>query len=238
MSAWLTATVVAAEMAIPDGRLLTLDVPGWDGSLPGQHLDLRLTAEDGYQAVRSYSMASYGPAGHVQLAVDRLPDGEVSPYLVEELMPGDQFEVKGPIGRYFVWRTMQSEPVQLVAGGSGVVPLMAMIRAHDDSESAAPFRMLYSVRSPEHAYYAGELATRVGERFRLDWVYTGRTPNGWPRPPGRIDREIVEELIIAPGEHPTVYVCGATGFVEAVASLLVELGHDPLRIKTERYGGA
>jgi ferredoxin-NADP reductase len=235
---WNTATVRAAHMAIPNGRLLTLDVPDWTGSLPGQHLDLRLTAEDGYQAVRSYSMASYGPTTVVELAVDRLPDGEVSPYLVDDLQPGDQFEVKGPLGGYFVWRDIQPEPVQLVAGGSGVVPLMAMARAHRDSGSAAPFRMLYSVRTAGHAYYADELATLVDERFTLDWVYTGRVPDGWGRPAGRIDRDILEALTIDASEQPTVYICGATGFVETAASLMVKLGHHPTRIKTERYGGA
>jgi ferredoxin-NADP reductase len=232
------ATVRAAEMAIPDGRLLTLDVPEWTGSLPGQHLDLRLTAEDGYQAVRSYSLASYGQTTEVELAVDRLPDGEVSPYLVDDLRPGDQFEIKGPLGGYFVWRPAQTEPVQLVAGGSGVVPLMAMARAHRDAASAAPFRLLYSVRSPEHGYYADELTGLAGEHFRLNWVYTGHAPDGWGRPVRRIDRSIVESQTITAGDQPTVYICGATGFVETAASIMVKLGHDPMRIKTERYGGA
>jgi len=231
------ATVRAAEMAIPNGRVLTLDVPEWTGSLPGQHLDLRLTAEDGYQAVRSYSLASYGETTKVELAVDRLPDGEVSPYLVDELAPGDQFEVKGPLGGYFVWRPKQTEPVQLVAGGSGVVPLMAMARAHRDAGSPAPFRLLYSVRSAEHAYYADELAGLVGERFTLDWVYTGRAPDGWSGPMGRINRAIIESQTTPAAERPTVYICGATGFVETAASIMVKLGHDPMRIKTERFGG-
>jgi ferredoxin-NADP reductase len=125
-----------------------------------------------------------------------------------------------------------------VAGGSGVVPLMAMVRAHRDSGNQAAFRMLYSVRTPEHAYYADELAGLAGDRYRLDWVYTGRAPSGWPRLPGRIDRAILEQLTIPASEQPTVYICGATGFVETAASLLVELGHDPSRVKTERYGGA
>jgi ferredoxin-NADP reductase len=225
-------------MAIPDGRVLTLVVPEWPGSLPGQHLDLRLTAEDGYQAVRSYSLASYGETAEVELAVDRLPDGEVSPYLVDDVAAGDQFEVKGPVGGYFVWRPTQTEPVQLVAGGSGVVPLMAMARAHSDTGSSAPMRLLYSVRSPQHAYYADELAALVDGHFTVDWVYTGRAPAGWARPAGRIDRSVIESLTIDASAQPTVYICGATGFVETAASLMAQLGHDPARIKTERYGGA
>lgn len=237
LDGWHTATVLGAQRITPAGRVLILDVPGWPGNLPGQHLDVRLTAEDGYQAVRSYSMASYGPARTVELAVDRLPDGEVSPYLVDELRPGDQFEVKGPIGFYFVWRQQQDEPVQLIAGGSGVVPLMAMARAHRDAGSSAPFRLLYSVRSPQDAYYADELTSLVDDRFTLDWVYTRRAPGGGTSGVGRITVESLATSTLSPSVAPTVYVCGATGFVETAASALVALGHDPLRIKTERYGG-
>jgi ferredoxin-NADP reductase len=229
--------VLGAQRVTPDGRVLLLDVPGWPGSLPGQHLDVRLTAEDGYQAVRSYSMASYGPTGTIELAVDRLPDGEVSPYLVDELRPGDRFEVKGPIGLYFVWRPQQDEPVQLVAGGSGVVPLMAMARAHRDADSRSPFRLLYSVRSPEDAYYADELTSLVDDRFTLDWVYTRRAPGGGTQGVGRVTAELIAGQTLPPSLRPTVYVCGATGFVETAARSLVAVGHDPQRIKTERYGG-
>jgi ferredoxin-NADP reductase len=229
--------VLGAQKVTPEGRVLILDVPGWPGSLPGQHLDVRLTAEDGYQAVRSYSMASYGSGATIELAVDRLVDGEVSPYLVDELRPGDQFEVKGPIGFYFVWRPEQDEPVQLVAGGSGVVPLMAMARAHRDADSHAPFRLLYSVRSPEDAYYADELTSLVDDRFALDWVYTRRAPGGGTLGVGRITAELIAATTLPPAAQPTVYVCGATGFVETAASALVAIGHDPQRVKTERYGG-
>lgn len=234
---WFTATVLAAQMTVPDGRVLLLDVPAWVGSLPGQHVDVRLTAEDGYQAVRSYSLASHGDTTLVELAVDRMPDGEVSPYLVDELRPGDQFEIKGPIGFYFVWTAEQSEPVQLVAGGSGLVPLMAMVRAHRDAGSTAPFRLLYSVREPEYAYYADELASLAGDTLRVDWVYTRRTPPSWPRSPGRIDAATVEAAVFTPDQKPSVYICGSNRFVERAADLLVALGHDPEAIRTERYGG-
>ncbi|WP_378145132.1 ferredoxin reductase [Cnuibacter sp. UC19_7] len=238
VSDWTTGTVSGGERITPTGRILTLDVPSWPGNLPGQHLDLRLTADDGYQAVRSYSIASYGPGTTVELAVDELPDGEVSPYLVEDVQPGDQLEVRGPIGNYFVWREQQAEPVQLIAGGSGIVPLVSIVRAHQASSSAAPFRMIYSVRAPEDAYYASELDSYAGDRFSLEWVYTRTAPAGWARPAGRIDRAVIEAAALPASDEPTVYVCGPTGFVEAVARILVDLGHDPRRVKTERFGGA
>ncbi|WP_310794928.1 ferredoxin reductase [Cnuibacter physcomitrellae] len=238
VSDWTTGTVSGGEKITPTGRILRLDVPSWPGNLPGQHLDLRLTADDGYQAVRSYSIASYGPGTTVELAVDELPDGEVSPYLVEDVQPGDQLEVRGPIGNYFVWREQQTEPVQLIAGGSGIVPLVSIVRAHQASSSAAPFRMIYSVRAPEDAYYAAELDSYSGDRFSLEWVYTRTTPAGWARPAGRIDRAVIEASALPASDDPTVYVCGPTGFVEAVARILVDLGHDPGRVKTERFGGA
>lgn len=236
-SDWFVATVLAAQMTVPDGRVLLLDVPGWPGSVAGQHVDVRLTAEDGYQAVRSYSLASHGVTTLVELAVDRMPDGEVSPYLVDELRPGDQLEIKGPIGFYFVWTAEQTEPVQLVAGGSGLVPLMAMVRAHRDAGSRAPFRLLYSVRAPEYAYYADELESLADDAFRVDWIYSRRTPPSWPHPPGRIDRATVQSTVFAADQTPSVYICGSNRFVENASGLLVELGHDPERIRTERYGG-
>jgi ferredoxin-NADP reductase len=167
-----------------------------------------------------------------------VPDGEVSPYLVEDVQPGDQLEVRGPLGGYFIWRREQQEPVQLIAGGSGIVPLVAMARAHRDAGSTAPFRLLYSVRTPADAYYAAELAEGVGERFALDWIYTRTAPPGWPVPPGRIDSAAIERVTIPAAERPTVYVCGPTGFVESAASILVALGHEAARVKTERFGGA
>ncbi|WP_286277954.1 ferredoxin reductase [Naasia aerilata] len=228
---------MSAESATPSGRILMVDVPGWPGNLAGQHLDLRLTAEDGYQAVRSYSIASVGSATTIELAVDELPDGEVSPYLVRDVQPGDQLEVRGPLGGYFVWRETQPEPVQLIAGGSGVVPLMAMSRAHHRTGSTAPFRLLYSVRTPENAYFTDELAGFESDSFRLDWVYTRSAPEGWPAAPGRLMRDTLEAAAIPAEQQPTVYVCGPTGFVEAASRLLLDLGHEEARVRTERFGG-
>jgi ferredoxin-NADP reductase len=222
----------------PQGRVLVLDVPEWPGNLAGQHLDLRLTAEDGYQAVRSYSIASFGPGTSVELAVDQVPDGEVSPYLVEDVEPGDMLEVRGPLGNFFVWRETQTEPVQLIAGGSGIVPLMAIARAHRAAASPAKFRMLYSVRAPEDAYYASELEDLVDDRFALDWVYTRTAPVGWARTAGRVSRADIEASTLPVSDNPLVYVCGPTGFVETVARILVDLGHPAERIKTERFGGS
>jgi ferredoxin-NADP reductase len=237
VAGWRAGTVLHAMQATPNGRILVVDVPDWPGNLPGQHLDLRLTAEDGYQAVRSYSIASYGDGSTVELAVDEVHDGEVSPYLVEDVLPGDALEVRGPLGAYFVWRAEQREPVQLIGGGSGIVPLMAMMRAHRDLGSEAPFRMLYSVRSPADAYYASELEQAAGDHFALSWLYTRSTPAGWPSPAGRISAPVLEAESIHPSDRPTVYVCGPTGFVEATATILVAMGHDPARVRTERFGG-
>jgi ferredoxin-NADP reductase len=230
--------VARAMRVTPQGRVLVLDVPEWPGNLAGQHLDLRLTAEDGYQAVRSYSIASFGPGTTVELAVDQVPDGEVSPYLVEDVEPGDMLEVRGPLGNFFVWRDTQTESVQLIAGGSGIVPLVAIARAHRAAASAAKFRMLYSVRAPEDAYYASELESLVDDRFALDWVYTRTAPVGFARTAGRISRADIEASTLPVSDNPLVYVCGPTGFVEAVARILVDLGHPAERIKTERFGGS
>ncbi|WP_255305205.1 ferredoxin reductase [Microbacterium sp. 3J1] len=235
---WLVAEVVTARSATPHGRVLELRVDGWPGNLAGQHVDVRLTAEDGYQAVRSYSLASSGGADVLELAVDEIPDGEVSPYLVEDVLPGDQLEVRGPIGAYFVWTPDRPEPVQLIAGGSGIVPLLAMARAHARSNSTAPMRMLYSVRSANDAFYADELTELADDRFTVDWVYTRSAPDGWPRPAGRIDAATIVANTIPAADRPAVYVCGPTSFVEAAADLLVTAGHSPDRIRTERFGGA
>ncbi|MCU1551703.1 MAG: oxidoreductase [Glaciihabitans sp.] len=239
-SAWKVGVVAAVHQQTATARSLEIDVPGWPGNLAGQHLDLRLTAPDGYTATRSYSIASAGPGERVQLAVDKLPDGEVSPYLVDELEAGDELELRGPLGGWFVWHPEQTEPVQLIGGGSGVVPLMAMVRAHESSGSATRFRLLYSVRAPDDVIFAEELAAleKSSSNFEITWVYTRRAPDGWPTPPGRVSRAILEKSTIAASENPAVFVCGPTGFVEAVADLLVELGHPPAAVKTERFGGA
>ena len=223
-------TVASVKPETPSGRSIWIDVPDWPGNIAGQHVDVRLTAPDGYQASRSYSLASSGAAGRVQLAVDKLPDGEVSPYLVDDLLPGDMLELRGPLGGWFVWSSDNAQPVQLIAGGSGVVPLVAMIRAHAASGSAAPMQLLYSVRTPDDRFFADELET-------LDNVTYAYTRSGPPDATiGRLTKQRLEAAVLPVGS--AVFVCGPTGFVEAVATWLVELGHDAALIKTERFGGA
>ena len=237
------ATVGATHRETPIASRIELDVRGWPGNAAGQHLDVRLTAPDGYQATRSYSIASSGSSTRVVLAVDKLPDGEVSPYLVDDVRAGDMLEVHGPLGAFFVWApsadTGDHRPVQLIAGGSGVVPLYAMAHAHADASDPTPFRLLYSVRTPDDVYFDDEFATLVDAAapLQLDVVYTRRAPEGWAAPPGRIMREALEAAVFPASERPRVFVCGSTGFVERVADWLVELGHDPRSIRTERYGG-
>jgi ferredoxin-NADP reductase len=236
-SVWKVGVVVSVNTETPTARSIMIDVPGWGGNLAGQHLDLRLSAPDGYQAVRSYSVASAGPGERLELAVDRLPDGEVSPYLVDELQVGDELEIRGPLGGWFVWRPEQTGPVQLIGGGSGIVPLMAMARAHAASASTARFKLLYSVRSPHDVFFAEELAGLSSENFEVTWVYTRATPAGWPTPAGRLTPAVLEAATIPASENPAVFVCGPTGFVESVADWLVALGHPAASVKTERFGG-
>ena len=236
MRGWRIGTVAETRRETASARTIVLEVPGWGGNEAGQHLDVRLTADDGYQAARSYSIASVGMGDRVQLAVDRLPDGEVSPFLVDELMVGDRLEVRGPLGAWFVWRPGQVGPVQLIAGGSGIVPLMAMIRARAGVGDAPPFRLLYSVRTPDDAFFRAELeAPPPG--VDVTWRYTRSAPEGWAGTVGRVTREVLESATFPASDALTTYVCGPTGFVEAVATVLVELGHDPARVKTERFGG-
>ena len=236
---WRAARVAEVVPATPTARVLHVTVPGWPGSEPGQHIDIRLTAEDGYQAVRSYSLGSYGDGDTVELAVDEIPDGEVSPYLVRDVLPGDELEVKGPLGGYFVWRAGGVEPVQLIAGGSGIVPLMAMARARRDAAAGVPFRLLYSVRAPENAIYRDELLNFDGDGgVDVTWAYTRAAPTGWTGRVGRLDRETLGAQVWSPDRVPATYVCGPTGFVEHVADTLTELGHDARSIRTERFGGA
>jgi ferredoxin-NADP reductase len=238
---WRVATLAMARRETPSARTLVLDVPGWPGHLPGQHVDVRLTADDGYRAQRSYSIASAWPAddGRVELTVQRLDDGEVSPYLTDTLEVGDQLEMRGPVGGWFVWRQAQPASVLLVAGGSGVVPLMAMIRARGAARGRQPFRLIYSVRTPVDTCFAEELRRRVRDDPGLDvhYVYTRKTPDGWPSPPKRIDVATVNTYGWPPDFEPDCFVCGPTSFVETAADILVALGHDPKRIRTERFGG-
>jgi len=230
-------TVAATASQTPTARSILVDVPGWGGNLAGQHVDVRLTAPDGYTAVRSYSIASAGPEDRIELAVDRVPDGEVSPYLVDDIMTGDELELRGPLGGWFVWRDTDTAPVQLIGGGSGVVPLIAMIRAHAASASPVEFRLLYSVRTPVDVFYANELKALESDKLTITYVYTRRTPPDWPIAAGRINREIIEQATFPPGVTPAVFVCGPTGFVESVADTLVALGHPAASVKTERFGG-
>jgi ferredoxin-NADP reductase len=213
-------------------RTLVFDVPGWPGHLAGQHVDVRLTAADGYSTQRSYSLAA---ADRVELTVQRVPDGEVSPYLADVLGVGDPVEIRGPVGGWFVWRPDETRPVLLVAGGSGIVPLMAMVRARRLNGSGTPFRLLYSVRTPADTYYDGELR-RPEPGLDVGYIYTRSAPDGWPRPPGRLTAADVGSDAGAAEFDRDCFVCGPTGFVEAAADILLARGQDPRRIKTERFG--
>jgi len=237
--------VAALRDETATARTIVLDVPGWPGHLAGQHVDVRLTAEDGYSTERSYSIASApenGRAGpQLELTVQRLADGEVSPYLTETLAVGYPLELRGPVGGWFVWNPdgpASTGPVLLVAGGSGVVPLMAMIRERAAAGSHAPFRLIYSVRDPSALLYADELARRdrAGDGLQVRYVYTRTAPPGSTEPTGRINAATLASAGWPPDESPAVFVCGPTGFVEAVADLLVRAGHGAGAIKTERFG--
>jgi len=194
---------------------------------------VRLTAADGYRAQRSYSLAAPTDGDRVELTVQRLPDGEVSSYLTDVISIGDPVELRGPIGGWFVWHPTDTQPVLLVAGGSGIVPLMAMVRARRAAGSRVPFRLIYSVRAPEEVYYAGEFRE---PGLDVTFVYTRAVPEGWPRPPRRLTVADVNSHGWPADFAPDCFVCGPTGFVEAVADMLVALGHDPQRVKTERFG--
>jgi ferredoxin-NADP reductase len=232
---WLVGEVTEAVTETPLVRTLVLDVPDWSGHRAGQHVDVRLTAEDGYQAERSYSLAS-PPGERPAITVERLDDGEVSPYLVEEVVPGDRFELRGPIGGWFVWDADGAQdPVFLVAGGSGVVPLMAMLRHRRAVGSTVPAKLLYSSRTVEDVIYRDELETIGAEVVH---TLTREHPPGWTGYTRRVDAELLREVAYAPELDPRVYVCGPTRFVEAVANALVALGYQPGRIRTERFGGA
>jgi ferredoxin-NADP reductase len=219
-------------------RSLMLHVPDWQGHLPGQHTDIRLTAADGYQAQRSYSIASPPEDELLSLTVERVDNGEVSSYLVEELRAGDQFELRGPIGGYFVWTVAMDGPLCLIAGGSGVVPLMAMLRHRERRNGHAPTLLLYSSRSPEDVIYRAELdaMARRDPNLRVVNTLTRKQPDGWMARRGRIDKALLAEECFPPEQGPKIFVCGSTPFVEDVSGFLVELGYDPLTIKTERFG--
>jgi len=240
---WNVAEVIGVTEETSTARTLRLRLPGLTGHRAGQHVDVRLTAPDGYTAVRSYSVASALPGDELDLTVEELTDGEVSPYLVHGVSVGDQLEVRGPVGGWFVWDPTDPSPVQLIAGGSGVVPLMAMIRAHAAADPAspgasAPFRLLYSVRSPDAAYYSAELRELArSPLLEVTYVYTRQAPAGSGMTPRRLDEPALLAAVLPAADDPAVFVCGATVFVETVADWLVGAGYPAGRVKTERYGG-
>jgi ferredoxin-NADP reductase len=264
---WREATIRAIRPETPHVKTLVLDVPGWPGHAAGQHVDIRLTAEDGYQAQRSYSIGSAPGSPDLELTVERIADGEVSPYLTEVAQPGDGFELRGPIGGYFVWDPAFEEPLLLVGGGAGVVPLMAMLRHRRDAGGTVDARLLLSARTLEDVLYreeleelaaagptaegstpaqsaaAGSTAARStpapgpSDPVDVRITLTREQPSpGWKGFAGRIDRDMLADLGPPPSERPRVYVCGPTPFVEEAARLLVELGHEPARVHTERFG--
>jgi ferredoxin-NADP reductase len=213
-------------------KSIVLELPDWPGHLAGQHVDVRLTAEDGYQAQRSYSIASAPEDSQLTLTVERLDDGEVSPYLTDELRAGDELELRGPIGGYFVWEESLGGPLNLIAGGSGVVPLRAILRHHRLGGSEVPVHVLYSARSLDDVIYRSELLGSDGVHFAL----TRAWPEDWEGHRGRVDAELLEEVTWPPDQEPLSYICGPTGFVEAVAQSLVDAGHEAGRVRTERFG--
>jgi ferredoxin-NADP reductase len=237
--AWELAQVRGIVVETYRVKSLMLHVIGWQGHLPGQHVDIRLTAEDGYQAQRSYSIASPPEDEWLALTVERVDNGEVSPYLVDDLRAGDQFELRGPIGGYFVWTVATRGPLWLIAGGSGIAPLMAMLRHRTRRKVRGPALLLYSSRSLEDVIYREELdimMARADSDLRIVNVLSRKQPEGWIGHRGRIDKALLAEAGFPPEQNPKIYVCGSTPFVEDVSRFLVELGHDPLTVKTERFG--
>ncbi len=232
---WLVATLTDKRVETASATTLVFDVAGWPGHKPGQHVDVRLTAEDGYSAQRSYSMATPVDGTTVVLTVQNVDDGEVSPYLTGVLEVGEQVELRGPIGGWFVWEPADPRPVLLIAGGSGIVPLMSMIRARVHAERATPFRLIYSVRSDAETLYARELTTLPGG-IDVSMRYTRHAPTDYRGRVGRLTEKDVIEAGWPADFAPSCFVCGPTGFVENAADILVATGHLPPRIKTERFG--
>jgi ferredoxin-NADP reductase len=232
---WQAATVIAATRETPTVRTLELAVPDWPGHRAGQHLDVRLTADDGYVAERSYSIAS-APGEPVSITVERLTDGEVSPYLTEELRVGDMLELRGPVGGYFVWEEGDEDPLLLVAGGSGIVPLRAIIRQRQRTGRDAPVRLLYSARTLPDVIYREELDS-YQDSIAVSYALTRAQPPGWTGYARRVDAGVLTGVAWPAGNQPLAYVCGPTSFVETVATGLVGLGYRPERVKTERFGG-
>ncbi|HZR39729.1 MAG TPA: ferredoxin reductase [Ktedonobacteraceae bacterium] len=236
---WQLGEVVATQVETTRAKSITLAVPRWMGHRAGQHVDVRLTAEDGYQAQRSYSIASAPEkADSITLTIERLEDGEVSPYLVDELRVGDKLELRGPIGGYFVWETSMDGPLLLIAGGSGIVPLMAMIRHRAAVGSTVPTRLLYSSRSYTDVIYRDELDHLARDSTTLEVIHTLTRvqPPGWTGYHRRIDSELLREVVWPLEQRPLVFICGPTPFVETAAAALVTLRYEAARIKTERFG--
>jgi ferredoxin-NADP reductase len=238
---WRAGTVAEVIVETSHAKTLVLDVPGWPGHAAGQHVDVKLTSEDGYQAQRSYSIASEPTRATLSITVERLDDGEVSPYLTDALGVGDKLELRGPIGGYFVWEPSLTGPLFLVAGGSGIVPLMAMLRTRATApavrRAAAPATLLYSSRSWDDIIYREELARLADDPgARVIHTLTRSQPAGWTGYMRRIDADMLTEVAPPASAYPHVYVCGGTPLVEAVAQTLVELGYEPSRVKTERFG--
>jgi ferredoxin-NADP reductase len=232
---WRIATVNGLRPETSNATTLVLDVPDWPGHLAGQHVDVRLTAEDGYQAERSYSIASPPEDSHLALTVETIADGEVSPYLTGVLRAGDEIELRGPIGGYFTWEVADGGPLLLLGGGSGLVPLMAMLRHRDDARSVET-TVLVSARTWDDVLYRNELAKVVENGVTVHYTLTREQPPGWTGWAGRVNEEMLRASGAEPSRQLRVYICGPTGFVEHVADLLVQLGHHPHDIKTERFG--
>ncbi len=233
---WQVATVAAVTEETDSVRTIALDLPDWPGHHAGQHLDIRLTADDGYSAERSYSIAS-ADSEPVAITVERLDDGEVSPYLTQELRPGDQMEVRGPIGKWFTWSPQDGGPLLLIAGGSGVVPLRAILRHRQRSGSCVPVRLLYSSRTLTDVIYRRELDQYAGNA-EVRYTLTRSQPTGWSGFCGRVDDAMLARIAWPASQGPLAFICGPTPFVEAVAQLLVARHYPSSRVKTERFGGA
>ena len=233
---WVPATLVASRRETAAARTLVLDAPQLAPALAGQHVTIRLTADDGYTAQREYSLSSPAGAALIEVTVERFDDGEVSPYLVDDLRVGDAIEVRGPIGGWLVWRPEQRDPVQLIGGGSGVAPLMAMVRTRAQAGGGAPMRLLYGTTDPDRVYYAAELAALAGSGIEVTLRYSRRAPAGSGLRAGRLTADDLAVLTIPAADRPIVYVCGPTGFVETIADALLALGHDATRVRTERFG--
>jgi ferredoxin-NADP reductase len=234
---WRYGTVTDLIDENPQAKTIEVELPDWPGHVAGQHVDVRLTAADGYQAQRSYSIASAPEAPRLALTVERIDDGEVSPYLTDELRLGDELELRGPIGGHFTWRAGDGGPLLLIAGGSGLVPLMAMLRHRAARSSEVDARLLVSARSLDDALYRDELeALAAGGGVFLHRTFTREPPAGWTGFARRIDADMLSSVGPAPDARPRIFVCGPTAFVERADDLLVELGHDPITIRSERFG--